>query len=531
MAVNIKKEFGNTRSHKPDLTSLVYGKIPPQAPELEEAVLGVIMLERDKLEIVFSILPEPECFYLDKNQNIYSAIKDMYVKGMQIDLLTITDELRRNEVLELIGGAYYLTQLAMSVVSGAHVESHARIIKEKFIQRELIRVAGQIIGDAYEDSTDVFDLLDKADQELSKLTQNQVKKDFKHISKPTKKVLDEMSDKRMMEVEFTGTPTGFREVDACTGGWQNTDLIILAARPGVGKTAFVLNLALNAAMDQNSPSAVAIFSLEMGADQLIQRMLANISEVELKKIRIPIRMTDSEFDKVIGKGPVLSQIPIFIDDTPALSGLELRAKSRRLKNKHDIQLLIIDYLQLMDGDSGKGGKSFNREGEISKITRDLKSLAKELEIPIIALSQLNRDVEKRAKNRPMLSDLRESGSIEQDADLVMFLYRPSEDEIKADASLAGIGTLDIQKHRNGNPEKIVLSFNPQIQKWSEYNSESSWNNSQPDFPTNNYKTMNQVGPFSNQAPPQRTGESGTFSNRIEPGGTYSGNEKINDLPF
>ena len=465
MAVNIKKEFGNTRSRKPDLTTLVYGKVPPQATELEEAVLGAIMLEKDKLAEVLEIIQSEDCFYVDAHQKIYAAVRSLFDKGMPVDLLTVTDELRKSNELEIIGGAYYLTRLTMSVVSSAHVEAHARIVMEKFIQRELIRISGNVISDAYEDSTDVFDLLDKAESNLYEITDKHLRKNFKSLKEVLVTTVRDIEEAKNKQEDVTGVPTGFKQLDKLTSGWQRNALIIVAARPAVGKTAFCLNLAMNAAMHTGKPYPVAFFSLEMGAGELVKRMLAATTEVSMDAITKG-RMQEHEFVQMTQRMNKLATAQIFLDDQAALNIFELRAKARRLKQKHDIQLIIIDYLQLMQADINKGG---NREQEISKISRDLKSLAKELEIPIIALSQLNRSVESRKESKvPQLSDLRESGAIEQDADMVMFLYRPEYYGINNDEMgnpIEGETHVHIAKNRSGTTDTVKVRFIKEYQKF------------------------------------------------------------------
>jgi len=465
MAVNIKKDFGASRTRKPDVTSLVYGKIPPQAIELEEAVLGAIMLEKDKLAEVLEIMQSEECFYVDAHQKIYSAIRRLFDKGSPVDLLTVTEELRKSSELELVGGAYFITRLTMSVVSSAHVEAHARIVMEKFIQRELIRISGNVISEAYEDSTDVFDLLDKAESGLYEITDKHLRKNFKSLSEVLVQTVQEIEEAKNSKEDVTGVPTGYRMLDRLTSGWQKNALIIVAARPAVGKTAFCLNLAMNAAMHTPKPYPVAFFSLEMGAGELVKRMLSAVTDVSMDAITKG-RMQEHEFIQMTQRMNKLAAATIFLDDQAALNVFELRAKARRLKQKHDIQLIIIDYLQLMQADINKGG---NREQEISKISRDLKSLAKELAIPIIALSQLNRGVESRKENKvPQLSDLRESGAIEQDADMVMFLYRPEYYGINNDEmgqSIEGETHIHIAKNRSGSTDTIKLRFIKEYQKF------------------------------------------------------------------
>ncbi|HRD57777.1 MAG TPA: replicative DNA helicase [Ferruginibacter sp.] len=457
-----------TVRRKLDNAQLMFGKVPPQAKELEDAILGAIMLEKGAFDTVAEIL-KPECFYLDANQRIFKAMQGLAIKSLPIDMLTVVEELRLREELEVVGGPYYISQLTNSVVSSANIEAHSRIVIQKFIQRELIRISGEIIGDAYEDSTDVFDLLDSAEGKLFEITNNHLRKNFDDIGSVLVKTLDRISDMRNREDDITGVPTGFPTLDKITYGWQPTDLIILAARPSVGKTAFALNLARSAALNQNKKTAVAFFSLEMSSSQLVQRILAAESEILLEKISRG-KLEEHEMQQLTTKGfDRLSKAPIFIDDSAALNIFELRAKCRRLKNKHNVGIIIIDYLQLM---SGSADRNSNREQEISKISRDLKSLAKELQVPIIALSQLSREVEKRKEGNkiPQLSDLRESGAIEQDADLVMFLYRPDYYEMIQDEmgeSTKGETHVKIAKHRNGSLETVKLKALLHIQKFIE----------------------------------------------------------------
>lgn len=475
MSVNVKKELGNVRSRKPDLSNVMYGKIPPQAKELEEAVLGAIMLEKDKLSDVLEVLPSAECFYVDAHQRVFSAIRRLPEKGQVVDLLTVTEELRKSDELELVGGAYFLTKLTMSVVTSAHVIAHARIVMEKYIQRELIRISGEMMGSAYEDKSDVFDLLDKAETDLFDISNNFLKKNYSSMQDIIVETIDLISQAREEKDDVTGVPSGFPSLDAITGGWQKSDLIILAARPAVGKTAFALNLAMNAAMDKHKPKGVAIFSLEMGNTQIVKRMLSAVTEVRLENISRG-RLEDYEFAQITQRMEPLAKAPIFIDDQAGLNIFELRAKCRRLKSKHDIGMVIIDYLQLMQG-SDKAG---NREQEISKISRELKMLAKELDIPVMALSQLSRAVETRGGDKgkiPQLSDLRESGAIEQDADMVMFIYRPEYYGINNDEQgqpVDGETHINIAKHRNGRLDNVKLKALLEYQKFIEL-PQDDWN--------------------------------------------------------
>lgn len=474
---NLNKDRSKTRRKGSiDMSTMVYGKVPPQAKDLEEAVLGAIMLEKSAFDTVVEIL-KPECFYSDGHQRIYRAMQGLQQKNQPIDILTVVEELRSREELDMVGGPYYVTKLTNAVVSAANIEAHSRIILQKFIQRELIRISGEIISDSYEDSTDVFDLLDDAESKLFEITNNHLRKNFDSIDTVLVKTVQRIEDMRHRNEDITGVPTGFASMDKVTYGWQNTDLIILAARPSVGKTAFALNLARNACLHPTKPTPIAFFSLEMSSAQLVQRILSAESEIWLEKIARG-KLEEHEMKQLYAKGiQRLAKAPMFIDDTAALNIFELRAKCRRLKNKHNIGMIIIDYLQLM---SGSNERNTNREQEISKISRDLKGLAKELQVPIIALSQLSRAVEQRgAKDGnkiPQLSDLRESGAIEQDADMVMFLYRPEYYEITQNEfgeSNKGETHVRIAKHRNGSLETIKLRALLHIQKFTEWDGDDN----------------------------------------------------------
>jgi replicative DNA helicase len=462
---NLNKDRKVRRKPSIDLGNMVFGKVPPQSKELEEAILGAIMLEKSAFDTVVEIL-KPECFYGEAHQNIFKAMKSLADKSLPIDLLTVVEELKLRGDLELVGGAYYVSRLTNSVVSSANIEAHSRIVLQKFIQRELIRISGEIIGDAYEDTTDVYD----AESKLFEITNNHLRSAFEDINTVLVKTIQRIEDMRNRDEDITGVPSGFPSLDKLTYGWQQTDLIVLAARPSVGKTAFALNLARSAALHPTKPTPVVFFSLEMSSSQLVQRILSAESEIWLEKISRG-KLEEHEMKQLYKRGiERLSNAPIYIDDTAALNIFELRAKCRRLKNKHDIGLIIIDYLQLMSG--GGDNKNGNREQEISKISRDLKGLAKELKVPIIALSQLSREVEKRKEGAkiPQLSDLRESGAIEQDADMVMFLYRPEYYDITANEmgeSNKGETYVKIAKHRNGSLDTIKLKALLHIQKFIE----------------------------------------------------------------
>ncbi len=456
-------------------SSMVYGKVPPQAKELEEAVLGAIMLEKSAFDTVTEIV-KPECFYVEANQLIFKAMQGLQQKSVPIDILTVVEELKMREQLDIVGGPYYVTKLTNAVVSTANIDAHARIVLQKFIQRELIRISGEIIGDAYEDSTDVFDLLDESETKMFNITNNYLKKNFEDIGNVLAKTINRIDELRTKTDDISGVPSGFKTMDRVTYGWQPTDLIILAARPSVGKTAFALNLARNAALHPTKPIPVGFFSLEMGASQLVQRILSAESEIKMEKISRG-KLENHEYEQLLSKGiKRLEVAPIFIDDTAALNIFEFRAKARRLVNKHNVGLIIIDYLQLMSGTNDRGS---NREQEISNISRNLKALAKELNVPIIALSQLSRAVETRKESKmPQLSDLRESGAIEQDADMVMFIYRPEYYEVMNNEngdSTFGETHIRIAKHRNGSLETIKLRAKLDIQKFEEWDGDSGIN--------------------------------------------------------
>ncbi len=432
------------------------GKLPPQALDLEEAVLGALMLEKDALTIVIDIL-QPESFYKDQHKEIYAAIQELFKNSEPVDMLTVTNQLRKDGKLEFVGGAYYITELTRGITSAANIEFHARIVSEMSIKRELIRIASEIQKDAFEDTTDVFQLLDKTEQSLFEVSESNIRKNYDNMRSLMGKAIAELEERKNHTDGLTGIPSGLSALDRVTSGWQKSDLVIIAARPAMGKTAFVLSVMRNAAADFDRP--VAIFSLEMSSVQLVNRLISAEAELESEKIKKG-DLSDHEWQQLIHKTNKLTNAPIFIDDTPALSILELRAKCRRLKAQSDIQMIIIDYLQLMSGDAGKGGG--NREQEIASISRALKGIAKELDVPVIALSQLSRAVETRGGDkRPQLSDLRESGSIEQDADMVMFLYRPEYYGITEDENgmpTIGTGEVIIAKHRNGSLENVQLKF-------------------------------------------------------------------------
>ncbi|MBL1232642.1 MAG: replicative DNA helicase [Flavobacteriales bacterium] len=458
---------------------LEHGKLPPQAVDLEEAVLGALMLEREAVNTAIDIL-QPKSFYKESHQKIFATIQYLFEKSQAVDLLTVTTELKKRGELDIVGGAYYVTQLTNRVASAANIEFHARVIAQKYILRELIRISSEIITNAYDDTTDVFNLLDQAESSLFSVAEGNIRKSFESVSELISAALKQIENAKNKESGVIGVPSGFTALDRVTSGWQPSDLVIIAARPAMGKTSYVLSLARNAAVDYKIP--VAFFSLEMSSLQLVTRLISAESEISSEKLRSG-NLRNDEIQQIQSRITELSEAPIFIDDTAGLSVFELRAKARRLKAKHNIQLLIIDYLQLMSGgnDSAKGGG--NREQEISMISRSLKSIAKELSIPVLALSQLSRAVETRGGNkRPQLSDLRESGSIEQDADMVQFIHRAAYYGITEDEDgnpTDGKATIIIAKHRNGAVCDVNLKFVNELAKFMD-NDENSFEHG--DFP-------------------------------------------------
>lgn len=468
-----------------------HGKLPPQAVDLEEAVLGAIMLEKDALTSIIDAL-KPEVFYKESHQKIYKSILQLFEKSEPIDILTVTNQLKKNGELEIVGGPFYITQLTSRVASSANIEYHARIISQKYLQRELIRISSEIIRDAFEDTTDVFDLLDNAEKNLFQISEGNLRRSYEKMPDLLSQAIEQIRTASKQEDHMMGVPSGFVELDRATGGWQKSDLIVIAARPGMGKTAFVLSMARNMTVDYKRP--VAFFSLEMSAIQLVTRLISSETQLEAEKLKRGL-LANYEWEQLNAKISSLTEAPLIIDDTPALTIFELRAKARRLKQQYDISLLVIDYLQLM---SAGGDNKGNREQEISNISRSLKSLAKEINIPVIALSQLSREVEKRGGlKRPILSDLRESGAIEQDADLVVFLYRPEYykiEQFEDQTPTKDAAEVIIAKNRNGGLKDIRLKFIGKFAKFDNYDSGDS------DFST--YRSS-----FNEKEPPTLTMQS------------------------
>uniref|UniRef100_UPI003216AE7D replicative DNA helicase n=1 Tax=uncultured Draconibacterium sp. TaxID=1573823 RepID=UPI003216AE7D len=440
-----------------------FGKLPPQAVEVEEAVLGALMLERDAYVTVADTI-DTNSFYKEEHRKIFDAIKTLSGKEKPVDLLMVTQELKDREQLDEVGGPGYITQLTRRVASAAHIEFHARIIAQKYMQRELIRVSSEIQAKSYDDTVDVDDLLDFSEAALFQVSEGNIKKETVPIKPILNQAVLQIEAARSKPDGLSGVPSGFSAVDRITSGWERSALIILAARPAMGKTAFVLSMARNMAVEHRQ--GVAIFSLEMSSLQLVNRLISAETELGGEKIKTG-KLEDYEWTQLNQRIKALDTAPIFIDDTPALSIFEFRAKCRRLKMQHDIDIIIVDYLQLMTAGTDTRG---SREQEVSMISRSLKAIAKELDVPIIALSQLSRAVESREGKRPQLSDLRESGAIEQDADIVCFIHRPEYFGITEDESgnsLLGVAELIIAKHRNGATADVHLRFQKHMAKFSD----------------------------------------------------------------
>lgn len=454
----------------PDITH-----IPPQALELEEAVLGALMIEQDAYSKVSDII-KAESFYDHRHQLIYKAVMSLVIGQRPIDILTVTEQLKKEGTLEEAGGAVYITMLAGKVTSSAHIEYHATIIAQKAMAREMISFASEVQSRAFDETSDVSELIQAAQGELFQIAHQNVRKDFTQINPVLEEAMERINTAAKRSTGLSGLASGFTELDKITSGWQKSDLIILAARPAMGKTAFSLSMALNIAVHNRKP--VAMFSLEMSNVQLVNRLITNICEISSEKIRSG-RLAPYEWGQLDEKIKQLQDAPLYLDDTPSLSITELRTKAIRLKNEHQIELIIIDYLQLMNA----GGWRFNnRQEEISVISRQLKGLAKELDIPIIALSQLNRNVEGRVGyegKRPQLSDLRESGSIEQDADIVCMIHRPEVYKIYEDDyhnDMHGVAEIIIAKHRNGGVGDVRLAFMSNFARFCDINKKNQTQN-------------------------------------------------------
>ena len=456
----------NKPTHKPLFDT--GGRIPPHDKDVEEAVLGALMLEKDAYTTVCDIL-RPESFYEPGHKLIYEAIQNLGAAQRPIDMLTVIEQLRLNGSLQQAGGPVQISELTSRVLSGANVEFHARIVAQKYLARELISFATSIEEKAFDESNDVDDLMQEAEGKLFEISQRNVKKDVTQIDPVIGQAISQIQAAANRTSGLSGLETGYKKLDALTSGWQNSDLIIIAARPAMGKTAFVLSMAKNMAVNFNTP--VAIFSLEMSNLQLVNRMISNVCELEGQKIKSG-QLSPLEWDQLMSRVKHLYSAPLFIDDTPSLSIFELRTKARRLVREHQVKIIIIDYLQLMNASGMKFG---SREQEVSMISRSLKQLAKELNIPIIALSQLNRSVESREGRdgkRPQLSDLRESGAIEQDADIVCFIHRPEyytkSGEDAQGNDIRGLAEFIVAKHRSGSVDDVKMRFRARFARFENW---------------------------------------------------------------
>ncbi|MXZ58179.1 MAG: replicative DNA helicase [Rhodothermaceae bacterium] len=431
------------------------GRVPPQAVELEECVLGACLIDPDGISVAASLLT-PDSFYLPKHSMIFRAALTLFEQGTVVDMVLVAERLKADGKMDAAGGYPYLHYLTERVATAQNIEYHAWIVIQKAMARGLIRTMERRIREAYDPTMDPFELLDKAESDLFSISGNMLRQSMRHVGEVWKETMEHVLQIASRADGLSGVPSGFTDLDKITGGWQNTDLIIVAGRPSMGKTAFALACLRNAAMDSMAPVKGVIFSLEMDGRQLMQRMISSEARVDLQRMRRG-RGTAEEYSRMGMVEKTLGRGGIWIDDVASMSILELRAKSRRLKAEQDIGLIVVDYLQLLQGHR----REDSREQEISSISRSLKALAKELQVPVIALSQLNRNPEDRKDKRPLLSDLRESGAIEQDADLVAFIYRGEAYGVQVDQdgeSTSGVAEVIIGKHRNGPTGTVKLTF-------------------------------------------------------------------------
>lgn len=434
-------------------------RVPPQNLEAEQSVLGAMLIEREAISRVSEIL-RPEDFYREAHRLIFQAMLALFNKNDAVDMVTVVESLRKDDKLEPAGGIAYITTLANSVPTAANVVYHARIVEEKALLRQLINTATRVATMGYEGSEEVEIIMDKAERMILEVAGRKIGQEFTPIKTIIFDAFNKIEQLYASKGGITGIPTGFKDLDKLMSGLQPSDLVLIAARPSMGKTAFVLNIAQHVAIREKK--AVAFFSLEMSKEQLVQRMLCAEAAIDAQRLRIG-ELEENDWKKLVIAADRLASAPVFIDDTASITAVEMRAKCRRLKIEHDLQLVIIDYLQLMQGSGNNRGE--NRQQEISEISRSLKGLARELNVPVIALSQLSRSVESRQSKRPMLSDLRESGSLEQDADIVAFLYR--EDYYDPDSEKKNITEIIVAKHRNGPVDTVQLFFHKQFTKFSD----------------------------------------------------------------
>ena len=503
--------------------SISDGKMPPNAVDFEKLVIGTFLIDKKGLDYSIDLL-NPDVFYDPRHQEIFRAIVKLFESNHPVDLMTVIQELKKTEKLSFAGGDHYIIDLTMGVSSSAHIEYHVRVILEKFILRSLINVSANVIDSSYKESTDVFELLDKAEQSFFEITNGTIKKGFDTANVLVKQAIETIKSLKDKE-GISGIPSGFTDIDKETGGWQNSDLIIIAARPAMGKTAFMLSMARNIAVQHKIP--LALFSLEMASVQLITRMIASETGISSDKLRKG-QMSDEEWQRLFTNVADLENAPLYIDETPSLSVFDFRAKCRRLVMQHGVKIILVDYLQLMTANSGKGGAG-NREQEIATISRSLKAIAKELNVPVIALSQLSRSVETRPGKRPQLSDLRESGAIEQDADIVSFIFRPEyykittwdNDEDGGESSTENQAELIIAKHRNGATADVRMTFQKNIAKFTDldlfgsgYGYQSS-NFAQQDAPSGFEKIKTTIDPGAAFDLPSKQNLSGSSMNDLD----------------
>lgn len=434
-------------------------RIPPQSVEAEQSVLGAMLIEKEAIIKVMEIL-KPEDFYRESHRVIYQAVLSLANRSEAVDIITVTEQLRKDDKLEAVGGISYVTSLANAIPTAANVGHHARIVEEKALLRGLITTATHIAGMGYDANEEVEQILDQAEKMILGVSGRKAGPGFTPIREIISKAMTKIEELYQSKGGITGLPTGFKDLDRLTSGLQPSDLILVAARPSMGKTAFTLNIAQHVALREKK--AVAFFSLEMSKEQLVQRMICAEAAIDSAKLRIG-DLADSDWPKLVNACNRLYEAPLFIDDTAGITAAQMRSKARRLKIEHGLRLIVIDYLQLMQGSSSKNSE--NRQQEISEISRSLKALARELNVPIIALSQLSRSVEARQSKKPLLSDLRESGSLEQDADIVSFLYR--EDYYNPETDNKNITEVIIAKHRNGPVDTVRLFFHKQFTRFSD----------------------------------------------------------------
>lgn len=465
MATNNKRKTTTKTETNIDSLTAIYGKMPPQAIDIEKAVLGALLIQSEAVFNIMDIL-KPESFYDPIHKEIFESILNLATNHKPVDIITVAHELKSRDKLDIIGGEFYLADLTDKVATASHLEYHSRLVHQKYIQRELIKVSSEIQKRSYDEGKDVEELINFAESEIFNISEGNIKSETVRIGSILDKALSSIDEAAKNKNKLLGLPSGFSAIDRITSGWQASDLIIIAARPSMGKTAFVLSMARNMGVDHGE--AIAIFSLEMAAQQLVSRLISAESEIPSNKLRSG-DLANYEWTQLNDKVKVFENVPIYIDDTPAISIFELRAKCRRLVRTHNVKGVIIDYLQLMTAGVDMKG---NREQEVASISRSLKAIAKELSIPIIALSQLNRSVESRSGDkRPQLSDLRESGAIEQDADMVLFIHRPEYYGILTNSEgepLLNVAEIIIAKHRNGATDTVKLNFRKELAKFTDF---------------------------------------------------------------